>query len=118
MAADADKAAGQARLCRLGQVDDLGDVCQIVAGKRDEVRPPLVEEPEKGGMVLDLQVDQLHRVAGAPRRLGDEFETERLQSQKYSRIEQRTGMNAEKPHGNPLLSDRWDRSRDNRAYRD
>jgi len=29
-------------------------------------------------MVLNLQIDQPHRVAGVPRRRGDQFEPERL----------------------------------------
>ena len=51
-------------------------------------------------MILDLQVDQPDRMPGAPRRLGYEFETERLEPQEYPRIEQRAGMDAEKPHQN------------------
>jgi hypothetical protein len=55
-------------------------------------------------VILDLQVDQLDRVAGAPRRLGNELEAERLESQNYPRIEERTGMNTEKPHEYSLLA--------------
>ena len=44
--ADADEHAGKARLRRLGQVDDLGHVCQIVAGKRHDIGPPALDRPE------------------------------------------------------------------------
>ena len=40
MSADADKGPGKARLCCLRQIDDLRDICQIVAGERDDVWPP------------------------------------------------------------------------------
>ena len=49
-------------------------------------------------MVFDLQVDQPDLVAGVPRRRGDQLEPERLEPQKDFRVEQRPGMNAEKPH--------------------
>ena len=80
--ADADKGLRQPRLGRLGEIDDLRNVGEVVAGKSDDIGPPAVEQPEIGGMVLDLQVDQPDRVAGAPRRLRDELEPERLEPQK------------------------------------
>ena len=46
VSADADKGPGKARLCCLRQIDDLRDICQIVAGERDDVWPPDVEQPE------------------------------------------------------------------------
>ena len=102
--ANADEGPRQACLRRLGKIDDLRDVREVVAGKSDDIRPPAVEQSEIGGVVLDLQVDQPDRMPGAPRRLGDEFETERLEPQEYPRIEQRAGMDAEKPHENSLLA--------------
>ena len=96
--ADADKRRRQPSLRRLRQIDDLRNVGEVVAGKGDDVRPPAVEQSEKGGVVLDLQVDQPDRVPGAPRRLGDQLEAERLEPQEYLRIEQRAGMDAEESH--------------------
>ncbi len=49
-------------------------------------------------MVLDLQVDQPHRMPGRARRGGDEFETQRLEPKKHLGVEQRARMNPEKPH--------------------
>ena len=49
-------------------------------------------------MVLDLQVDQLDCVTGAPYRLRDELEAERLKSKEYLRIEQRARVDAEESH--------------------
>src|SRR5580693_6275435 len=49
-------------------------------------------------MILNLQVDQPGRVAGAPRCLGDQLKAERLKPKEYLRIEERAGMDTEKPH--------------------
>ena len=104
--ADADEDAGKACFRRLGEIDDLGDVRQIIAGERDDVRPPPLDRTEIGAVVLDLKVDQPHLVAGLTRRRGDEFKPERLQPQKDFRIEQRPRMNPEKPHRTFPLDDR------------
>jgi uncharacterized protein (DUF169 family) len=54
-------------------------------------------------MVLYLQVDQPDVVPGLPRRLGDELEAERLEAQEDLGIEERAGVDAEKPHEILLL---------------
>ena len=100
MPADADEHAGKARLGRLGEIDDLGNVRQVVAAKGDDVGLPALDRAEIGALVLDLQVEQPHRVAGLPRRRGDELEADRLEPQEYLRIGQRAGMDAEQPHQN------------------
>ena len=102
--ADADKGLRQAGFCRFREIDDLRDVREVVAGKSDDIWPPALEQSQIGGVVLDLQVDQPDRVSGAARGLGNKLETQRLEPQKYPGIEERTGMDAEKPHENSLLS--------------
>ena len=63
-----------------------------------------LRQSEIGGVVLDLQVDQLHRVTAAPRRLCDKLETERFEPQRYPRIVERARMDVEKPNRDSLLS--------------
>ena len=55
-------------------------------------------------MVLDLQIDEPDLVPGAAQRLRDELEPERLEPQKHLRIHQGSGVDAEQPHGRPLLA--------------
>ena len=55
-------------------------------------------------MVLDLQIDEPDLVSGAAQRLRNEFEPERLESQKHLLIHQGSGVDAEQPHGRPLLA--------------
>ena len=95
MSADANVNPPPACLGRLCEIDDLGHVGEVVAGKRDDVGAPAVEHPEVSRVVLDLQIDQLNQVAGAPRRRGHELETERLEPQKDLGIKQRAGMDTE-----------------------
>jgi hypothetical protein len=71
---DADIGPRKTCLCRLRQIDDLGDVRQIIAGERDDVGPPAVEKAEIGGVILDLQIDDADRVSGSPHCLSDELQ--------------------------------------------
>jgi hypothetical protein len=98
VAADANENIGEPRLGRLGEIDDLGHVCQVIAGKRDDIGTPALDRPAIGAMVLDLQVDQPDGVAGVADGLRHEFETERLKPQEYFGVKQRARMDPEKPH--------------------
>jgi hypothetical protein len=100
---DANESFRETPFRRFGEINDFGDVRQIVAGESDNVGPPTLEHSEIGTVVLDLQIDQLDRVSGPPRRLGDEFEADRLEPQKDLGIMKHPGENAEKPHENPPL---------------
>jgi hypothetical protein len=93
--ADADEAMRKPGLRRLGEIDDLGHVRQIVAAKCNDVGTPLVQHPEIGAVILDLQIDQPDLMPGAARRLGDEFEPNRLEPQKDLRIMEHSGIDAE-----------------------
>jgi hypothetical protein len=72
--ADTDEYFGPARLRRLRKVDDFGDVREIVAGKRHNVRLPALQQAKICPMILDLQVNEADVVSGAPHRLGNELE--------------------------------------------
>ena len=96
----ADEHIRKARLRRLGEIDDLGHVRQVIAGKGDDIRPPALDEAEIGAMVLDLQIDQPHLVTRLPHRRRHQFEPQGFEPQKNLRIEERARMDGEKPHGN------------------
>src|SRR5271170_101723 len=104
MPADANKDAGEARLRRLGQIDNLGDVRQVVAAEGDDIRLPALDRTKIGALVVDLEVEQPNRVAGLPRRRGDQFEADWLEPQKNLRVGQWAGMDAEQPHRYSLHS--------------
>src|SRR5215471_4749629 len=99
--ADADKRLREAGFGRLGQIHDLGDVRQIVAAESDDVGPPAFEHSEVGAVVIDLKIYQPYRMPRPTGRLGHEFETDGLQSQKDLGVMENAGENAEKPHSNP-----------------
>ena len=101
MPADANKDFRKPRLGRLGEIDDLGHVRQVIARKRDDFGPPALQQAEIRAMVLDLQIDELDLVPGAAQRLRDELEPERLEPQKDLCVHQRSGMDTEDPHDNP-----------------
>jgi hypothetical protein len=77
MPADADEHLRKTDLRRLGEIDDFGDVRQIVAGEGDDVRPPALDHSEIGALVLDLEIDKLDLMPRPPCRLGDEFKADR-----------------------------------------
>ena len=104
MPADANKDFRKPRLGRLGEIDDLGHVRQVIARKRDDFGPPALQQAEIRPMVLDLQIDQPDLVPGPAQRLRDELEPERLEPQKHLCVHQGSGVDAEQPHGRPLLA--------------
>ena len=95
------KVSGEPRLGRLGEIDDLGHVRQVIARKRDDVGPPALQQTEIRPMVLDLQIDEPDLVPGPAQRLRDELEPERLEPQKHLCVHQGSGVDAEQPHGRP-----------------
>ena len=52
------KHARQHRLRLLGEIDDLRDIGEVVAGERDEIRPPFRDQAAIVVVALDLQIDQ------------------------------------------------------------
>ena len=100
--ADADEAVRKPGLRRLGEVDDLGHVRQVVAAKRHEIGAPRIEQAEIGAMILDLQIDQPDLVACLFGRLGDELEPIGSRPQKDLGIMEHAGIDAEQSHASPL----------------
>ena len=80
--ADADEDLGKTGPRGLCEIDDLRNVGEVVAREGDDIGPPATQQAKISAMVLDLQIDQPRLVPGAPRRLGDELEPERLEPQK------------------------------------
>ena len=74
MAAHAYKYFRKPDFGRLGEIDNFGDVRQIVAREGDKVGAPAFEHLEIGAVVFDLQIDQLDLMSRLPYRLGDEFQ--------------------------------------------
>jgi len=74
VAADADERTWQSKLRNLRQIDDLGHIGEVVAGKCDEIRLPFREHAVIVGVALDLQIHESGRVPGAARGLRHEFE--------------------------------------------
>ena len=93
------KRRGSARLGRLGEIDDLRDVGEVVAGERDDVRPPLREHAEDSRAWLST-CRSMSRTSWPARRAAcrDQLEPERLEPQKDLGVDQRTGMNEEDLH--------------------
>ena len=95
MAAGEDEAPGPALARRLGEVEDLRHIGEVVDREGHRIGLPAVEQPEIVRLGLDLQVDQLDLVTGAPRRGGHELEPERLEAEIDLRVHQTAGMNGQ-----------------------
>jgi hypothetical protein len=83
----------------LGQVDDLRDVGEVVAGKRDHMGPPVVDRPQVTALALDLEIEQPDLMPGLTRSVRDQLEAERLQAEENSGVHERAGMHGEQSHG-------------------
>ena len=90
--ANADKHPRKARFRRLREIDDLGDICQVIAGKCNDIWPPALKQAKIRAMILDLQIDEPDFVAGTSRRLRDELEPQRFEPQENPGVEQGAGM--------------------------
>jgi hypothetical protein len=101
MPADADKSSGPACLCRFGEIDDFGNVRQIIAGERDHLRLPALQQAKIGAVILDLQIDEPDVVSSTSRRLRDELEPQRFEPQEDLCVEQWPRMDTEKTHATP-----------------
>ena len=98
MAANANKGVRQQVARRSRQINNFGNVCEIIAAERDHIWPPAVNRAEKIPVRFALQIDQLYRVPGAFRCCGHKLEPERLQPKINLRIHQTTGMNRKEFH--------------------
>ena len=101
MPADADKRPRRAHFCRFSDIDDLGDIRQVITGERDHRRLPALQQAKIGAVILDLQIDEPDVVPGTSRRLCDELEPQRFEPQEDLCVEQWPGMDTEKTHRTP-----------------
>ncbi len=82
----------------LGEIDDFGDVGQVVAGEGDRVGAPGAYLGEVGAVVLGLQV---HDADGVPVPLGGgghQFQAERFEAEKHLGVHERTGVDGQQLH--------------------
>ncbi len=62
MATHDDQAFRKPRTGRFGQINNFGDVCQVIARKSHGIRLPLVDHAEVVAVSLSLQIDDLNVV--------------------------------------------------------
>ncbi len=86
----------------LREVNDFGDVREIVERKSDRVGLPIVERAEVIAVTENLQIEYPNVMAGAPGRFRDEFESQRFEPEVNLRIHQRAGMDKEDSRGRLL----------------
>jgi hypothetical protein len=98
VAADADERARQRRPGPPGEIDDLRDIGEIVAGEGDDVGRPFPQQAVIVGMGLDLQIDEADRMPGMPCGLRHQLEPERLEAEENLGIHQRPRVDEEDPH--------------------
>ena len=98
MAADHDEAVGRAPPRLLGEVDDLGDIGEIVEREADGLRLELGELAAVVVVAEDLQIEEAHVVARGPHGGGHPLEPERLEAQVELRVHQRAWMNEQHSH--------------------
>src|SRR4030095_13748417 len=80
------------------EIYDFGNVCEIIDGKRDDVRLPALDQAEKIVLWLALQIDETDRVTAMPRGSSNKFEAERFETKIDLRIHQTAGMDGQKFH--------------------
>src|SRR6187200_761741 len=98
MAANANKGVRRKIVRRSRQINNFGNVCEIIARERDHIWPPALNRLEKIPVRFALQIYQLYRVPGAFCCGGHKLEPERLQPEINLRIHQTAGMNRKEFH--------------------
>ena len=101
MPADTDKSSRPAHFSRFSEIDDFGNVRQVIARERDHLRLPALQQAKIGAVILDLQIDEQDVVSSTSRRLRNELEPQRFEPQEDLCVEQRPGMDTEKTHRTP-----------------
>jgi hypothetical protein len=92
------EAARPLRLDRFRQIDDFGNVGEVVAGKADRIRTPFADQPLQIAMRFDLQVEQPDLVPGFTKDGRNHLQAERFESQEHAGVHQATGMYGEHLH--------------------
>src|SRR6516225_5512552 len=98
MAADANEGVRQEVACCSCQINNFGNVGEVIATEGDYIWTPALNRAEIVPVRFALQIDQAHRVPGAFRCCGHKLEPERLQPKVDLRIHQTTGMNRQEFH--------------------
>ena len=80
VAADQYKTPGKRVFRQSCEIDNLGHICQIVAGKGYDIRPPFLEEGEIIAMMFNLQINEAYVVPGIADGLGHKLQAKGLQS--------------------------------------
>ena len=95
VSADEEKDIRPPALGLFGEVDDLRDVGEVIAGKRDHVGWADVDGLQIRVLALDLEIEQPDLMPGLTRRLRDQLQTERLEAKKDLGVHERAGMHGE-----------------------
>jgi hypothetical protein len=98
VAAHEDEAIAVAILERLGEVDNLGHVGEVVERKADRLRAEIGELAVEIAMLKNLEVDNPHLVARGAHRRRNPLHPERFQAQINLAVHQRTRMDEQYPH--------------------
>ena len=98
VAADHDRRGGEVLLRGLGQIDDLGDVGEVVAGEDDHVRAPAFDQPMVMAVGLHLQIEQADIVPRLQGSGGDQLQPQRLEPEEDPRVHQRARVDTKHPN--------------------
>jgi len=101
VAADQYEAFGQQAFRQFRQIDDLGQIGEIISRERDDVRSPCRHRAGEARGRVGLQVHQPDFVAALARTSRHQLEPQRLEPEKHLRIHQRAGMDREELHWLP-----------------
>jgi hypothetical protein len=99
VAAHEEEAARHPGLGGPGQVDHLGNVCQVVEAEPDGIRLPGFQEPEIVLVTEDLQVEDADVVAGPAGGRRHEFDAQGFEPEIDLRVHETAGVAAEDLHG-------------------
>src|SRR5579872_3757696 len=80
------------------QVDDFGNVCEIVSGETDRFGPKSLQLCPKVAMRKDLQIEHPDLMPGAPDGRCHALHSERLETQINLAVHQGAGMNQKNFH--------------------
>ena len=98
VAADDYVATRRASLDGLGEVNDFGNVCKVIAREGDDIRLPVVDHAEAIVGRFDLQVDQADVMSRSARGRRHQFQTKRFQSQEDLGVHEGARMDGKQTH--------------------
>jgi hypothetical protein len=98
MSTNTDECLRQQGTRSASEINDFGNVREVINGKRDNVRLPALDQAEKILLRLALQIDETNRVTAMPRGSSNKFEAERFETKIDLRVHQAGGMNGQEFH--------------------